>query len=40
MDSAYILDNRKTTTPTKGIMPALPLAIFLSLAAIYRVFGI
>ena len=40
MDSAYIPDNRKTTAPAKGTMPALPLAIFESLAAINRVFRI
>jgi hypothetical protein len=34
MDSAYILDNRKTTTPAIRTPPASPLAVFESLATI------
>jgi hypothetical protein len=40
MDSVYSPDNRKQTAPAKGTMPALPLAISKSLAAINRIFRI
>jgi len=40
MDSVCSLDNRKTTTQAIGTPPALPPAVFGSLAAINLVIGI